>query len=242
MSQPKRAIIIGASSGIGRSLTRLLVQEGWRIGVLARRKELLDELSRESPDSIVVRAADLSSIKEAGEAVEQLLEELGGLELGVLSAGVGDVTPNLGWQETQSMLDINVRGWTAVANRLMRTFEEQGRGQLVNFSSLAALRGHGGAPAYYASKAFASNYMQGLRHRVAKKQLDITVTDLQLGLVRTAMAKVDSIPRWVVGPETASKHIWRAIRRRRAHAYVTPGWRLVAWAIRIAPTFLWHRF
>ena len=75
----------------------------------------------------------------------------------------------------------------------------------------------GAAPAYNASKAFVSNYMEGLRQKVRKPNLPITVTDIQPGLVDTAMAQGEGLFR-VAPPEKAARQIHEVIKRRRKHA------------------------
>jgi short-subunit dehydrogenase len=116
----------------------------------------------------------------------------------------------------------------------------RGAGHLVGISSIAALRGNRYAPAYNASKAFVSNYLEGVRHRFNKMKLPIAVTDAQPGFVDTPMAKA---PRrfWVASPQTAARQIVAAIRTRKHHVYITRRWRLVAWLMRIVPDVLYSK-
>lgn len=113
-------------------------------------------------------------------------------------------------------------------------------GQLVGISSIAAIRGDGDAPAYSASKAFVSNYMEGLRKKVTKLGLIITVTDIQAGFVDTAMAKGDGL-FWVASPQKAAQQIYNAIERKRKHVYITKRWRLVGWLMKAMPAFIYDR-
>src|SRR3546814_6308751 len=93
----------------------------------------------------------------------------------------------------------------------------QGTGHLVAISSIAGLRGGGDAPAYNASKAFVSNYMEGLRQNMARRGLPIATTDVRPGFVDTAMAKGDGL-FWVASPEKAANQNYGAIRARKSHA------------------------
>ena len=127
----------------------------------------------------------------------------------------------------------------ALASAAMRHFEERGRGHLVGLSSLAALRGQGAAPAYNASKAFVSNYLDGLRHRAVHGGLDVTVTDVLPGFVDTPMVGDQTF--WLAPVDKAAEQIYRAIRRRRARVYVTRRWRLVAWLLKVLPDALYYR-
>ena len=107
-------------------------------------------------------------------------------------------------------------------------------------TSIAALRGAGEAPSYNASKAYQSNYLQGLRQKAFKLKAPITITDIQAGLIDTAMAKGDGL-FWVMPVEKAARQIYSAIRHRRKHAYVTKCWRIIAWLIRILPDWIYYR-
>lgn len=237
----KRAIVVGASSGIGRELAKLLCRAGYRVGVTARREALLRELADEVGEALCYRVSDVSDVEASEAALEDLIAQLGGLDLAVISAGVGYPNPDFDFAREDETIAVNVRGFTSAANLFMRHFRDRGSGHLVALSSLAALRGIAGAPAYNASKAFESSYLEGLRQASVSRKLGITVTDCQLGLVNTAMAKVDRIPDWVSGPEVAAAQILRAIEKRRRHVYVTRRWRLLAWALKLAPGFVWDR-
>ena len=102
--------------------------------------------------------------------------------------------------------------------------QARGSGHIVSVSSIAALRGNRAAPAYNASKAFMSNYMEALRNRFPKLKLAIVVTDVQPGFVDTAMAKGEGV-FWASAPEKAARQIFAAICNGKEHAYVTKRWR-----------------
>lgn len=238
-SAPRTAVIVGASSGIGEALARRLAGEGWSLGLAARRVDrlvgLVAELSANWPDRpFTCRPIDLIDPDAAIATFESLAAELGGVDLVVVSSGIGHENPALDWPPEAETVEVNVAGFTAIAVAAMRHFERRGAGHLVGLSSLAALHGHGDAPAYGASKAFVSRYLQALRHRVAARKLPIVVTDIQAGFVDTAMAKGEGL-FWVAPVEVAARQIADAIRRKRRHAYVTRRWRLVAWLLRLLP-------
>lgn len=228
----KTAIIVGASSGIGRAVAVALSRDGYRVGLVARRTELLTELLAELPGPGVIRAADVSDPTEAMPRVRGLIDELGDVELVVISAGTGFDNAALDWAPERDTIAVNVLGFAAMVHVAVAHLEARGSGHLVGISSLAALRGIGGAPAYAASKAFESNYLQGIRYRFQKRQLPVVVTDVQPGFVDTRLAGGTF---WMASPETAARHIVTAIRKRKAHVYVTRRWRLVAWLMRVAP-------
>jgi len=234
----KSAVIIGASSGIGRALAGALSHAGYQVGLVARRGNLLAELRQELPGHSVVKVVDVSDVERAMSSVRELINELGDVELFVLSAGTGAENPGLAWEPEKCTIAVNVLGFAAMVNVAVAHLEKRRSGHLVGISSLAALRGFGGAPAYFASKAFVSNYLEGVRHRFRKLRIPVFVTDVKPGLVDTRLAGGDF---WMASPETAARQIARAIRKRRSRVYVTKRWLLVAWLMRLAPDSVWGR-
>jgi len=236
----RRAIVVGASSGIGRALALRLAHEGYAVGLAARRLPLLLELQAEIGPRAHVRQLDVADTARAMTRLEELIAELGGADLIVVSAGTGHVNPDLAWEHEEETLEVNVLGFAAMANVAYRYFVGRGAGHLVGISSIAALRGSGVAPAYNASKAFVSAYLDGLRHKLARLGSPVAITDVQPGFVRTAMAQGPHV-FWAASPEEAAEQIWWAIRRRRKRAIVTRRWRPVAWLMRIVPDAVYHR-
>jgi len=236
----EKAIVIGASSGIGRALAKVLAREGYIVGVCGRRVAVLEELGRELQGASFVRQLDVVRLPEAMDQLRSLIDEMGGADLIILCSGTGAINSPLRWSREDETIGVNVRGFAAMANVAMHYFREQGAGHLVGISSVAAVRGSGYCPAYSASKAFESNYLEGLRHNIAKSGLSIAVTDVQPGFVDTAMAKGDRL-FWVASAEKTAEQIFRAIRKKKAHVYTTRRWRLIAWGLRILPDFFYHR-
>ncbi len=233
-----KAIIIGASSGMGRELAEILAKEGYEIGVIARRKELLLSLQKEFPSQITIKQVDISHTEEAMAQVRALIQEIGGVNLAILSSGVGFLNPELDWEKEKETIEVNVLGFCSMANVFMHHFLKQGKGHLVGISSIAALRGGG---SYSASKAFVSNYLEGLRHQVFKQNKQVFVTDIQPGFVDTAMAKGEGL-FWVTPVKQAAEMIFQAIRRKKVHAYITPRWRVIAWILKWMPRYIYDRF
>lgn len=220
----KRAIVIGATSGIGRGLAECFAAQGYAVGLVGRRENLLKEIAQSDPAAYRFAVADVTRPAETVAALECLVRELGGMDLCVVSAGTGDLNPSLDFALEETAILTNVLGWTAVADWAYNRFERQGGG----------LRGGGAAPAYNASKAYQINYAEGLRQRAAKSRLPLYVTDVRPGFVDTAMAKGDGL-FWVMPVENAVRQIVRAVCRRRRVAVVTRRWRIAAWLLRHMP-------
>ncbi len=236
----KKAIIIGASSGIGRELARILSRNQYVVGVMARRVQLLDEMCDEVEGSLFVQEIDVANVESAMDTLAKFIKEMGGVDLIVISAGTGDINNNLSWDLENKAIKTNVSGFAALVNVAMHHFTEKGSGHLVGISSIAALRGGRESPAYNASKAFESNYLEGLRQKVRKSGLPITITDIKPGFVNTAMAKGDGI-FWAAEPGKAARQIYHVIKRRKSSAYITRRWVLIAWLIKLLPGFIYER-
>lgn len=236
----KGAIILGASSGIGRALAHTLDARGYSLGLAARRTAALHALQGELKNPGAVEALDIRETADVPRVLEALIEALGDVELIVVSSGVGLLNPELDWEREAQTLATNVTGFAAAAHAAMHYFERRGGGHLVGLSSVAALRGGYGAPAYNASKAFVSNYLEGLRVRAQRQALPITVSDIKPGFVHTPMT--EGVPLfWAAPVEKAAAQIDAAIRKKKHHAYITRRWRLVAWLLKILPDGLYRR-
>lgn len=234
------AIVVGASSGIGAALARRLSKEGYRVGLAARRGDLLQTVRAGLPNPAFSKVIDVAQPEQAMSALRELAAEVGDVELYVVSSGVGFINPQLAWSEERSTIEVNVLGFTAMVNAAIHALEARGSGHLVGISSVAALRGGRAAPAYNASKAFVSNYLEGIRQRCHRSGLPIAVTDIQPGFVATAMAQSPQL-FWVASADKAAEQIFAAIRARKRHAYVTRRWRLFAWLLRGLPAAWYQR-
>ena len=236
----KKAIVIGASSGIGRELAKILSKNGYVVGIMARRVHLLNELRNETGGGLFVQGIDVADSEAAMRTLANFIKEMGGADLIIISAGTGDLNIGLDWQLEYATIGTNVTGFAAMANVAIHHFMEKGAGHLVNISSIAALRGGRESPAYNASKAFESNYMEGLRQEIRKLGLPITITDVKPGYVKTAMMKAENI-FWAASAEKAAMQIYRAINRRASNAYITRRWRLIAWLLKLMPGPIYER-
>ena len=234
------AIVIGASSGIGRALAKVLASHGYNVGLAARRLDLLQEVANEIDTTTFVTAIDVSKTAEAMQSLRGLIAQMKDVELFVISAGTGFINPTLEWEPEHETIAVNVSGFAAMANVAVSHLEARGSGCLVGISSIAALIGNPDAPAYDASKAFMSNYLQALGLRFIKRRLPVVVIDVQPGFVDTAMAKAAKT-FWMATPEKAAAQIFAAVRKQKRVVYVTRRWRLVAWFLKAMPDWLAER-
>jgi len=237
----KKAVIIGATSGIGRDLSIELHKRGYAVGLTGRRQERLTSITKNLGKNAHYSPMDVTDFARSREQLHALIKELGGMDIIVLNAGVGTMKEKLEWQQEQLTIDVNVRGFVNLALESYSFFERQGSGQIVGISSMSALFGYGLAPAYTASKAFISNYMQGLRQKAHRSDADITITDIRPGFVETEMTEDNNKMFWVASSPEASRQIANAIEAGKSRAYITRRWNLIAALIKLMPNWVLDR-
>jgi len=238
MAQQK-IIIVGASSGIGREIACKYAANGNRVGITGRREDLLNELKEKYPHQIFISCFDVME-KENQQKIRQLIEELGGMDILFYNAGYGDISKDLNWEIENATTKTNVNGFVEIVSYAFNHFVEQGHGQIAITSSVAAVRGNSWAPAYSASKAFMSNYAEGLNIKAKRLQKDVTITDIRPGFVDTKMAKGNG-QFWVIQKEKAAEEIIRAIEKKKRVAYITRRWWLVAKIMKMLPFTIYRR-
>ncbi len=236
----KKAIIIGATSGIGKGLAEILVDNNYKVGITGRRTELLEELKSQNSNSYFIRTFDITDTKEINENLDALTTELGGLDLLIISSGTGDENQNLDFEIEKRTIDTNVTGFTCVADWTFNYFQKQKYGHLVAISSIAGLRGSRQAPAYNATKAYQINYLEGLRQRANNLRTSIFVTDIRPGFVDTEMAKGEGL-FWVMPVDRAVVQIYKAIRNKKKVVYITKRWGLVASVLKRLPKIIYDK-
>ena len=236
----KKVIIIGATSGMGRELAKSYASAGCLVCISGRRKELLDEVQHLFPDKVSTECFDVTG-NENIVHLESMIRQLGGLDLLIYNSGFGDISKTMDWEIDKQTTLTNVNGFVEIANYTFHFFEKQDSGQIAAISSIASIRGNSFAPAYSASKAFISTYMEGLSLKAWRMKIPVYITDIQPGFVRTKMAKGNQ-QFWVAPVDKATKQIFRAIETKRRRAYITRRWWLVAGALRLVPYWIYKRF
>lgn len=236
----KKAIIIGATSGIGRELAKLLAEDGYVVGIAGRRTELLTEIEKGNPELYRIKTFDMTEIKNIETQLTGLTKELGGLDLLVISSGIGDINTDLDFTIEKRTIETNVLGFTCVAAWAFNYFEKQKFGHLVAISSIAGIRGNRQSTSYNATKAYQINYLEGLRQKAKKLKMKVFVTDIRPGFVNTEMAKGEGL-FWVASVEKASKQIYSAILKKKKVVYVTRRWRIIASILKKIPNFIYDK-
>ena len=234
----KNAIVFGASSGIGKQLSNYLVTDGYKVVITGRRKDLLKQIKEENPEAYEMKSFDVQDVSESSIIFNTIVSELKEIHLIIHASGIGIENPELEWNKEYDTLKTNVIGATRIYDLAFNLFKEQGFGHLVSISSIASLRGNRFSPSYFASKAFQVNYLESLYFKTKEiKGGKVLVTDIRPGFVDTRMALGDKI-FWMASLEKASKQIYKAIKRKKRRVYISKRWNLIAWVLKIVPSWL----
>lgn len=215
----KTVMITGASSGIGKGLALEIAARGARLGLLARRQELLDELVGAVKGRAIAVAADVRDAQAMKTAADRVREELGPIDILIANAGIGTSShiSQLDPDHVANVIGINVLGAANSVAAVVPQMVERGQGQLVAISSLAAYRGLAKSAAYCASKAALSAYFESVR--IDLRGTGVGVTIIHPGFIKTPLtagrdAKMpylmeldDAIPKIVSAIEKGKKSI-----------------------------------
>ena len=230
----KRAIVIGASSGIGREVARLLISEGWTVGVAARREAMLQDLGAAATACIDVTA------EEATRRLRQLIADVGGMDLFFYASGIGHQNRQLREDIELSTMQTNGLGFTRMIGEAYRYFaarqEHEGSKEwshIAAITSIAGTKGLGPAPAYSATKAMQNVYLQALEQQAHQRGLRIRFTDIRPGFVDTALLTGDFRYPMMLQPKNVAREIVSAIK---AHDHI----RVIDWRYRLLTAF-WRR-
>ena len=211
------AVITGASSGIGRALAKELARQGAKVGVVARRRERLEELCEEirrEGGTAEFAEADVTDRQATVAAIHSLADRLGPVDLLVANAGVSSSnTPeDLNVTGAEKVIRVNLLGVMYAIEAVLPEMVRRGSGHIAGISSLAAYKGLPGSAAYCASKAALNAYLESLRIQLRKN--GIAVTTICPGFIKTAMtAKLPRAP-FMVEADAAARRIVRALRRK----------------------------
>lgn len=236
----KKAIIVGATSGIGREVSKRLLQEGWKIGIAGRRKALLEELQASSPERVEIQVLDVTH-PEAAADLHRLIEKLGGMDLFLLSSGIGAQNPELNSELEISTVRTNAEGFVRMVTAAYAYFRTQQTGHLAVISSIAGTKGLGVAPAYSATKRFQNTYMEALAQLSHLEKSGICFTDIRPGFVATDLLKGSKKYPLRMSADRVASHIVRALQHKRRVAVIDWKYRILVFFWRLIPRKLWER-
>lgn len=237
----KCAIVVGASSGLGREVARLLLQRGWTVGAAARRQDRLEVLAAEFPGKVTTAVIDVT--RDGCEAdFRSLIERHGGMDLLFYASGVGKQNRTLEPGIELRTVETNGMGFTRIVGEAYRYMAAQGQGHIAVISSIAGTKGLGPAPSYSATKAFQNCYIQALEQQARKRGLNIAFTDLRPGFVDTALLNDGNRYPMLLSPTRVAREMVWAIEHRKHVRVIDWRWRIVTALWRRIPRWAWRYF
>ena len=245
-----RAIILGASSGIGAALAQRLAGAGCHVALLARRESELARIAGAMNGIATASAAsplarfyvhDVTRSAEVRPLFARIVSDLGGLDLVIYAAGVmppvGEAEYSL--EKDRQTVEVNLLGAIAWLNEAAELFARTRAGTIVGISSVAGDRGRRGNPVYCASKAALDTYLEALRHRLARS--GVAVVTAKPGPVDTRMSAHVGRRPFLISADRAAREILAAAGRGTPVAYVPRLWRPIMFAVRSLPHALFAR-
>ena len=234
-----RIIIIGATSGIGREVAKLYIAQGWQVGVAGRRAEELETLRKEAPEQVSTQVLDVT-LEDAPYRLQSLIDKVGGMDLFLLSSGIGKQNPTLTPDIELRTAATNVEGFIRLTTAAYHYFEKQGYGHIAAISSIAGVKGLGIAPAYSATKRFQNTYLDALDQLSKMNGLNIHFTDIRPGFVATPLLKDDNYPLLMKAPQVATS-IVKAISKKKRIVVIDWRYRILVFFWKLIPHWIWVR-
>lgn len=244
------ALIIGASSGMGAALARVLAARGYAVALIGRQGDKLSQLAREINEGGKGQATayshDVREYNAAPELFARVASDMAAagasFRLAVYTAGVMPAETQGMWsfEDERAMVETNVIGAMRWLDLAAASFQRSGGGTIAAISSVAGDRGRRGNSAYMASKAALSTFLESLRYRL--HSTGVRVVTIKPGYVATPMTAGMKLPKSLtVSADRAAQQIATACERGTAVAYVPGYWRTIMWVIRALPASLMTR-
>ncbi len=239
----KRAIVIGATSGIGLEVAKVLSEQGWQVGIAGRRQEVLQQIQRKDLNIVATQRIDVTQ-EGAADALETLIGKMGGMDLYFHSSGIGFQNPGLDKEKEVNTVMTNAVGVTRLLNVAFKYFEQhpEREGHLAVISSIAGTKGLGAAPAYSSSKRFVNHYLECLTQLCAIKRMKhLRIHDIRPGFVRTPLLGDGGRYPMQLEARPVAEEIVRGIRKNKSIITVDWRYRLLVGFWRLIPRWLWVR-
>lgn len=237
------ALVIGATSDIGRATARQLAAEMRALQLAGRDAERLEREARDirtrSEATVTVHACDVLQ-PDGGVSSMMALEPLPEVVVCVVGALGDQRTAERDCQHADEIMRTNYVGPALLLGALAERFEARGAGVLVGIGSVAGDRGRRSNYVYGSAKSGFAAFLSGLRNRLAS--CGVHVVTVKPGFVRTRMTDGMTLPGWLTAePDEVADAIMMAVRNRRNVVYVRGRWRFVMWAVRLIPERIFKR-
>ena len=244
----KKAIVMGATSGIGMEVAKLLAAKGWQVGIAGRRIERLQALipdNKATPQGGIIcyQQIDVTSTEAPSQLLE-LIDKLGGMDLYFHSSGIGWQNNSLDIEKELKTVETNGLGFTRMVDTAFNWFathhQNNSKARIACITSIAGTKGLGAAPAYSATKRFQNHYLECLSQQARMRHLHISITDIRPGFVKTALIAGSTYPLQLQ-PEDVAKHIVRAIEKGKEVKVIDWRYAILVFFWHLIPRGLWTR-
>lgn len=236
----KKAIIIGATSGIGLEVAKLLAAKGWQVGIAGRRTERLVEIVSSNENIVAYKQIDITK-EEADSLLLDFINEMGGIDLYFHSSGIGWQNVELDADKEMKTVATNCVGFTRMVDTAFNYFKSaKTTGHIACITSIARTKGLGAAPSYSATKRYQSHYLECLTQMANMSSMPLTITDIRPGFVATDLISGGNYPLKLKAPSVA-KEIVNAIEKKRSVVTIDWRYRILVSVWRLIPRWLWVR-
>ena len=250
---------MGATSGIGQEVAKLLAANGYEVGIAGRREERLVQMAQATPGIVAHRQIDVTK-EDAPTELHKLIEELGGMDLYFHSSGIGWENVSLDPDKELKTVETNAMGFVRMVSAAYNWFAEQKadeakqraegdeqrasskerKARIACITSIARTRGLGAAPAYSATKRFQNHYLECLAQQARMRQLPISITDIRPGFVATDLIAGSKYPLQLRAEEVV-RHIVHAIEKGKEVKVIDWRYAILVFFWRHIPRWLWTR-
>lgn len=233
---------MGATSGIGYEVAKLLAQRGWRVGVAGRRETVLSQMVAETEGIIAYEVIDVTS-PQAVHGLHRLIDKLGGMDMYFHCSGIGYQNTDLDADKELRTIHTNCLGMARLVGEAFRYQEQHPEtdGQIAVISSIARTKGLGAAPAYSASKRFTSHYLECLCQLTSIRNIrNIHITDIRPGFVRTPLLQGSPFPMQLDARRVAES-IVDGLEKRKPVITINWLYHLLVFFWQMIPRAIWIR-
>lgn len=240
-----KAIIIGATSGIGRAVAIRLLEKGWTVGISGRRSDALEDIA-----SIYERAVpqqmDITT-PDAVSTLDSLLELVGPPDLFLHVSGVGYQNPALNEDRELLMVRTNCEGMVRIVTHFINYVKSSGeysnerKAQIGVVTSVAGTAGLGVAPAYSATKKMQSTYLSALSQLVRMERLPVCLSDIRPGFVATEFLNPEKKYPMMIIVDDAATHILKGLERKKRIIIFDWKFKCLTFIWKLIPRPIWER-
>ena len=237
----KRALVVGATSGIGMEVAKALAAAGWTVGIAGRREDRLRAVAGVIGGGCAAYRRIDVDLPDAPRLLEELIMEMGGMDLYFHCSGIGFQNRLLDPAKELATVETNAVGFARMVGAAFRYFADKGGGgRIAAVSSIAGTKGLGAAAAYSATKRFQNTYLESLDQLSRSRGLGIRVTDIRPGFVATDLIKGGGYPMQMDAARVAAK-IVRAVEGGKPVKVIDWRYRLLTLLWGLCPRALWVR-